>query len=104
MGRGSGAHFDWQVSTALPIQLQKVFSEEPLITDLRWAGGDADLDLNPASQPLVRELAAPLHGIPPEDVDALDLHEFRRGRLMRRLATSGITVLAVAASVAGLLC
>ncbi len=100
----SALDFDWQVSTALPIQLQKVFSEEPLITDLRWAGGDADLDLrNPRFRAAVRELAAPLHGIPPEDVDALDLHEFRRGRLMRRLATTGITVLALAASVAGLL-
>ena len=95
--------FDWTVSTALPPQLAGVFAEEPLYVDLRWARSEAQLDLrNARFRQAVADLAAPIHGLPRDEVDAIDLAEFSKARRARRAAVVAISVLAVLSLVAGL--
>jgi WD40 repeat protein len=94
--------FDWRVSTAVPPQLSGAYREEPLFIDLRWARVDEQLDLrNPRFRQAVGDLAAPIHGMARDEIDALDLRQYRAARRARRLATTGLVSLTVASLVGG---
>ena len=86
-------------SDALPPSLFGRFSTEPLWVDLRWAATEAHLDVdNPRFRSAMADLAAPIHGLPRDELDAEDLREHRRALRARRAAVGVIAVLALAAS------
>jgi WD40 repeat protein len=93
---------DWQRTTAIPPILSRSFSQEPLHLDLRWAKDELQLSTkNPKFQNALAELAATILD---RDKDELIGEEVRQHRLVRRLtggAIAGLTVLALAATVAG---
>jgi WD40 repeat protein len=96
--------FDRAESTAIPPPLFGRFRDEPLYVDLRWARHEAHVDLrDPRFRDAVADLAAPIHGVDRDEIDAADLREFRRARRFRRAAVAGIATLAVVASIAGVL-
>src|SRR5215471_13707226 len=65
---------DWSKTTALPSVLSKVFSEEPLYLDLRWAKTSTDLSLhNPAFRDQIADLASTLHGRPKDELIGEDV-------------------------------
>ena len=96
--------FDWAATTALSPHLRGVFAQEPLWLDLRWASGVAGLDLaHPRFRQDLTRLGAAIHGTTPDELDAVDLRVYRRGRALRRAATVAIAALAVISTVAGVL-
>lgn len=100
---GSNRDFDWARTDALPRDLGGVFEEEPLWVDMRWARRESELDLrNPRFRQDIAHLAAPMHGVPPDDLDALDLAEHRRSRRARRVAVAGLTLLTVTSAAGAL--
>ena len=100
----SAQDFDWARTTALSPALAGVFNEEPLYVDLRWARTEDQLDLHNARfRQAVADVAAPIHGVPRDELDARDLVEFRRARRARRAALAMISGLAVLATVAAAL-
>ena len=96
--------FDWERSSALPGALEGVFDDEPLFLDLRWTEGEEALEIqSPRFRAAVADLAAPIHGVPRDDLDARDLREFRKARRVRRAAVAGLSVLTIAAVVSGVI-
>lgn len=105
---------DWDVglntfsstSDAIPPALLDVFDSEPLHVDLSWAHDDHQLDLNnPRFRQAIAHIAAPMHGVTPDDLIGDDVRQHRRNVSIRRIATvslSVLTVLAVGASIAAL--
>lgn len=90
--------FDWERTTALPINLRYVFSDEPLYIDLRWVKEPSSLSLrHPSFRDAVASLAAVLRGIPLDDLYGEDIRQFRR---VRRLAWIAILSIVVLTSVA----
>jgi WD40 repeat protein len=95
---GPKSDFDWTVSTALPPVLRGAFEEEPLWVDLRWARTVEELSLrNPRFRNSVAELAAPLHGLPKEQLVGEDLLQQRRVVRWRNSAIAALVVLTLAA-------
>ena len=94
--------FDGPGSTAIHSELWDAFPAEPLVLDMRWAHGADRLTLrDPRFRDAVAELAAPIHGRAKDDLEDEDTRALRR---TRRLAGSGVALLAVllvAALVAG---
>jgi len=92
--------FDWARTNAVPGALRGRFAEEPLWVDLRWARTSTQLDLrNPEFRTAIAGLAAPIHGIPRDDLDAIDLHEHRKARRVRRTAVVGLAALTATSAV-----
>jgi WD40 repeat protein len=85
----------------MPPALLAAYDEVPIWVDLR-DHDRYDLD-DPTFRAAVARLAAPMHGMTPEDVASEDLDLYRRGRRLRRLAVAGLTILAVAATVGAVL-
>jgi hypothetical protein len=84
--------FDWTVTTALPTQLSKVFTEEPLYTDLRWARTVDQLSVRHSQfRGAILEVAATLLKRPKDELDGDDVQQYRK---TRRLAWSGVAALA----------
>ena len=87
---------------AVPWALYGAFASEPRNVSLEWARDDAHLDLrNACFRSAIAEVAAPMHGIPRDQLESEDLHQQRRAlRLARshrgatdssaRLSRSGI--------------
>jgi WD40 repeat protein len=95
------ARFDPQTSDAtLPVLTQPgVLEAEPFYIDVSQ---DAPWDPRAASlREKVTALAAPVHGIPKDQLASDDLREQRRFRRLRAAATAGLVVLTVIAVVAG---
>jgi TIR domain len=85
--------FDWAKTTALPRHLAKAFAEEPLYTDLRWARTIDQLSVRHSQfRAAILEMAATLLD---RHKDELDGDDVRQHRKTRRLAWSGVAVLAV---------
>src|SRR5829696_4093524 len=97
--RGEAAKdFDWEQTDALPPNLKGVFTENPLWVDFRWAQGQEHLSTkNPAFQNALAALAAPLRGIPKEDLIGEDVRQHRRALLLARGGALVLVVLLVAA-------
>lgn len=90
-------------STAVPPSLRGRYRAEPLYEDLRWAHTAADLTLrNPRFRSAVARLAAPIHGIPPDDLEGEDVRLRRRARRLARAGVAGLAVLTVVATVASI--
>ena len=88
----ANGEFDWAVTTALPTQLSKVFIEEPLYTDLRWARTADQLSLRHSQfRGAILEVAATLIKRPKDELDGDDVQQYRK---TRRLAWSGVAALA----------
>ena len=84
--------------TAVPAALRDAFGDEPRHLDLRWARNETDLDLrNSRFRSAVADLAAPMHGIPKDELEGEDVRQHKRSR---RLARGGVTVLVLLVVVA----
>lgn len=96
--------FDWSRTTALPRQeLSNWFPGEPLWVELQGVRGDTLLSLrNVVFRAAVCRLAAPLHGVPPDELDSTDIRQHRLASRLRRAAVTALSVLLVLATVLGL--
>lgn len=91
--------FDWEHTTALSPVLSGRFADEPLYVDLRWTKNVDQLSLAHALfRAAVLDIAAPLHGIPKDELDGEDVREQRR---TRRLASGAVAAIVAFAGVAG---
>ena len=98
--RWDEAGHDFTADSAIPPSLRGWFKSEPLWVDLRWARTDEHLSLrNPLFRDCVAELAAPLHGIPKDEIEGEDIRQQRRTRRTVRAVIATLTVLVVLASV-----
>ena len=96
--------FDWDRSTAVPPALQGKFREEPRHLDLRWARTETDLDLRHSRfREAMAQLAAPMHGMSPQDLESSDVARFRRLVRLRRAVVAILCVLLLLVSGAGVL-
>jgi WD40 repeat protein len=85
-------------STCVPPVLRGAFREEPRHLDLRWAHGQASLDLgNGRFRDAMAELAAPIHGRPKDELEGEDLRQHRKTVRLRRAAIVGLAGLTVLA-------
>lgn len=83
--------FDWGTTDALPRIAGKLFVEEPLFLDLRWARRDEHLSLrHPEFRDAIATLAATLHNLPKDEISG---EEVRQYRIARRLAWCGVIAL-----------
>ena len=99
---GRRRDFDWSRSTAVPPSLAGRFAEEPLFVDLRWARYEHQVDLrNPRFRHAIGDLAAPIHGVPRDELDAIDLRQHRKATRLRRGAVAGIAALAITSTAGG---
>jgi WD40 repeat protein len=90
--------FDWEKTTALSRALKGRFSEEPLFVDLRWGHGGARLTLSDSRfRGVVLDLAAPIRGIPKDQLDGDDVRQLRRNKLLARGAVTAIVLAALVA-------
>ena len=96
--------FDWERSSAIPRALAGAFADEPKVTDLRWARDEIDLDLrNARFRRSLADLAAPLHGVTPDDIEGEDIRQHRRFRRIARATVATLGVLVVLTSAATVL-
>ena len=92
--------FDPDRSTALPPALTGAFAEEPKHIDLTWARQEEQLDVrSPRLRDQVAALAAPIHGVPKDDLEGADLREHRRTMRVVRAVVVVLVLLAGAAGV-----
>jgi WD40 repeat protein len=98
-----GADFDWGRTTALPASLQGVFVDEPRYIDLRWARTAESLSLSyPGFRDAIADLAAPLHGVPKDEIAGEEVRQHRRTIRVARAAAAGLLALTGAAIFFGL--
>ncbi|MGM1058932.1 toll/interleukin-1 receptor domain-containing protein [Saccharothrix sp. Mg75] len=84
--------FDWDATDALPRDLAGWFPAEPLWADLAWAGSDDELSLRHSRfRSVVTSVAAPLHGLPKDELDSEDV---RRHRATTRVRNTAVSLLA----------
>lgn len=84
--------FNWNQTTALPAQISKVFNEEPLYIEMRWARSSDQLSLRHSQfRAAILDVAATLLRRPKDQLDGEDVRQFRR---TRRVLWSGIAILA----------
>ena len=90
--------FDWSRTNSLPRLLEGRCADEPLYVDLRWARESELLSLRNAKfREAVVNVAAPIRGIPKDQLDGADLRQLARNR---GLVRGGIAVITIAAIVA----
>ncbi len=100
----AGAQVDWERTTALPRSLEGAFAREPRYIDLRWARRDDDLALtHPRWREMVAELAAPLHGVPKDELAGEEVRQHRRTVRVVRAAVAVLGTALAAAVVLGLI-
>ncbi|HWM19838.1 MAG TPA: hypothetical protein VNO51_09135 [Ilumatobacteraceae bacterium] len=91
-------------STAVPAALRERFAEEPLYLDLRWARDAPDLSLRLSRfRAAIAQIAAPIRGLPPDELEGEDIRLHRRARLLARAAVATVAVLAIVATVAAII-
>ncbi|GAC1335781.1 MAG: hypothetical protein NVSMB17_19050 [Candidatus Dormibacteria bacterium] len=85
-------------STALPAALRGRFIEEPRHLDLRWARDETQLDLRHSQfRHAIAGIAAPIHGVPREELEGEDVRLHRRTMRMARGAVAMLALLTVGA-------
>lgn len=95
--------FDWSVTTALPDNLEKSFSEEPLYIDLRKQKKENQLKLrDPQFLNAVATIAATLHGVLKDEIIGEDIRQHRKTKLLI-LISSSILVISLVATFMGFL-
>ena len=86
--------FDWPRTTALPKRLSAVFTDEPRWIDARWARASTHTSLkDPRFRDLVAELAAPLRGVPKDELIGEDIRQVKRLAIWRNAAFGMLSVL-----------
>ena len=91
--------FDWDRTNALPPVLRGVFAEEPRYIDVRWARTAEDVSLrNPQFRSTVAEIAAPLHGLPKDELIGEDVRQHRRTVRIARAVGVTLALLVIAAA------
>jgi WD40 repeat protein len=91
--------FDPDRTNAIPPGLRGWFAAEPLWVDLRWARNEQHVSLrNPGFRDAVADLAAPLRGLPKDELVGEDIRQHRRVRRLARGAVALLALLAVLAS------
>ena len=104
----TGGELSWDgsgpaVGSALPVPLRQVFTDEPRLTDLRWARTADHLSLrNPRFAQAIADLAAPLHGVPKEELAGEEVRQHRRTVRIVQGAVTLLAMLTATAIVAGL--
>jgi hypothetical protein len=89
-------------STAVPQVLRGALRDETRHLDLRWARNETDLDLrNGRFRDAIADLAAPLHGLPKDELEGEDIRQHRHTRRLVRAAMVSLAVLLVAALIGG---
>jgi len=103
----TGGEWGWDskagrlVGDAVPARLVRAMVEEPRHLDLRWAHGEAHLDLrNSGFRSAIADLASPMHGIAKDDLEGEDIRQHRHARRLARGAVASLVCLVVAAVVA----
>ena len=93
--------FDAAASSALPAALIGAYAAEPKHLDVRWAHEETQLDLRHSQfRSEVATLAAPIHGMPKEDLEDEDVRLHRRAMRLAWGAAAALLLLTVAAVVA----
>jgi hypothetical protein len=88
--------------SAVPAALRGTFAEEPFFLDLRWARDDRQLSLRHSRfRDAIARLAAPMHGISKDELEGEDIRLHRRALRWRTGAVTTLVVMALVASVAG---
>lgn len=96
--------FDPGRSTAVHPALLGALAEEPRHLDLRWAHDETDLDLRSSRfREAIADLAAPIHGIPKDELDSEDVRLHRRAKRLARGAVAALILLFVASIAAAVL-
>jgi hypothetical protein len=86
--------FDWRESNAISRRLSGVFREEPRWVDARFADAGPQATLrDPRFRDLVAELAAPLRGVPKDDLIGEDIHQHHRLNRWRNAALCTLLLL-----------
>lgn len=99
---GAAHDFDWERTTALPLELRGWFRAEPLWVVLDWAHSETQLSLrHNRFRDIVATLAASVHGIAKDELDSEDVRQHRFVTRLRRAAVTGLTLLTLAAVVLG---
>jgi WD40 repeat protein len=92
---------DFDSEAPVPPGLRDWFPSEPLWVDLRWARAERDVSMrNPRFRDAVGELAAPLHGLPKDELIGEDIRQHRRAVRLARAAVASLAVLALVAAAA----
>ena len=93
---------DFGAESPIPPGLRDWFPHEPLWVDLRWARDDTDVSMrNPRFRDAVGELAAPMHGLPKDELIGEDISQHRRTLRLARGAVALLSVLLILAVVGG---
>jgi WD40 repeat protein len=93
--------FDSAETNAIPPGLRGWFTAEPLWVDLRWARNERHVSLrNPGFRDSLADLAAPLRGLPKDELVGEDIRQHRRVRRLARGAATLLTLLTVLACAA----
>ena len=97
----SASDFDWAATTALSATaLADTFAEAPRYVDMRWARTDTQLDLNNGRfRDQIAEIAAPVHGVPKDQIATLEVREHRR-TIRQVIAAGTALVMLTLASIA----
>jgi hypothetical protein len=95
----STGDFDTDETNAIPPGLRGWFTAEPLWVDLRWVRNERHVSLrNPGFRDSLADLAAPLRGLPKDELVGEDIRQYRRVRRLARGAVALLTLLTVLAS------
>jgi WD40 repeat protein len=96
---GARGAFNPARSTALPPAALAWPGTEPLWVDLRWAREARHVSLrDPRFREVVADLAAPVGGLPKDELIGEDIRQHRRALRLARGAVAGLLALAVATS------
>jgi WD40 repeat protein len=94
---------DFDAAAALPPGLRGWFLGEPLWVDLRWAREERDVSMrNPRFRDAVGQLAAPLHGVPKDELIGEDIRQHHRTIRLARGAVALLVLLLALAVVGGI--
>lgn len=99
---GDANDIDWAASDAAHPALAGVFTEEPRHLDFVWARSATELTLdNPQFRDAIADIAAPIHGIPKDELESEDVREHRRAIRARRSAFAGLALLLLGIAIVG---
>jgi hypothetical protein len=94
---------DFSPGGPIPPGLRGWFPREPLWVDLRWARHAQDVSMrNPRFRDALGEIAAPLHGVPKDELIGEDISQHRRTLRLARGAVALLVLLLAIAVVGGI--
>ena len=97
------ARGDFDATPAVPPGMRGWFPREPLWVDLRWARDEQDVSMrNPRFRDSVGEVAAPMHGVPKDELIGEDINQHRRTLRLARGAMAVLILLLALAIVGGI--